>query len=128
MPFSTAPTPSCSRARPPPASTRYRWSRPWHGSSRKPRPMPSRIPSGVRWSLSATFTPDERVARQLQLVWGVRPFVAAFQVGSLDDIVQVVERQLLEARLVHPGQRIIILMGHPVRERPLTNLMRVHRI
>src|SRR5918992_2223289 len=74
------------------------------------------------------FTPHERVARQLQLVWGVRPFVAAFQVGSLDDIVQVVERQLLEARLVHPGQRIIILMGHPVRERPLTNLMRVHRI
>jgi len=74
------------------------------------------------------FTPDERVARQIQLVWGVRPFVAEFQVGSLDDIVQVVERQLLEARLVQPGERIIILMGHPVRERPLTNLMRVHRI
>lgn len=74
------------------------------------------------------FTPDEQVARQLQLVWGVRPFVAEFHVGSLEDIVQVVERQLLEARLVRPGERIIILMGHPVRERPLTNLMRVHRI
>jgi pyruvate kinase len=74
------------------------------------------------------FTPDGRVARQLQLVWGVRPFVAEFQVGSLDDIVQVVERQLLAARLVEPGDRIIILMGHPVRERPLTNLMRVHRV
>jgi pyruvate kinase len=74
------------------------------------------------------FTPDECVARQLQLVWGVRPFVAEFQVGSLEDIVQVVERQLLEAGLVRPGERIIILMGHPVRERPLTNLMRVHRI
>ena len=74
------------------------------------------------------FTPDERVARQLQLVWGVRPFVAEFHVGSLEDIVQVVERQLLEAGLVRPGERIIILMGHPVRERPLTNLMRVHRI
>ena len=24
--------------------------------------------------------------------------------------------------------RIIILMGHPVRERPLANLLRVHRI
>jgi len=74
------------------------------------------------------FTPDERVARQIQLVWGVRPFVAEFQVGSLDDIVQVVERQLLGAQLVRPGERIIILMGHPVRDRPLTNLMRVHRI
>ncbi len=74
------------------------------------------------------FTPDPRVARQIQLVWGVRPFVAEFQVGSLEDIVQVVERKLLEAKLVQPGDRIIILMGHPVRERPLTNLMRVHRI
>lgn len=74
------------------------------------------------------FTPDDRVARQLQLVWGVRPFVAQFQVGSLEDIVQVVERKLLEAKLVRPDDRIIILMGHPVRERPLTNLMRVHRI
>ncbi|MFL6195810.1 MAG: pyruvate kinase [Thermoanaerobaculia bacterium] len=74
------------------------------------------------------FTPDAQVARQLQLVWGVRPFVAEFQVGSLDDIVQVVERQLLEAKMVQPGDRVIILMGHPVRERPLTNLMRVHRI
>ena len=74
------------------------------------------------------FTPDERVARQLQLVWGVRPFVAEFQVGSLEDIVTVVERKLLEAKLVKPDDRIIILMGHPVRERPLTNLMRVHRV
>jgi len=74
------------------------------------------------------FTPDEQVARQIQLVWGVRPFVAELDVGSLDDIVQVVERQLLHARLVRPGERIIILMGHPVRDRPLTNLMRVHRI
>jgi pyruvate kinase len=74
------------------------------------------------------FTPDPKVARQIQLVWGVRPFVAEFQVGSLEDIVNVVERELLEAKLVQPRDRIIILMGHPVRERPLTNLMRVHRI
>ena len=74
------------------------------------------------------FTPDARVARQIQLVWGVRPFVAEFQVGSLEDIVNVVERELLAANLVQPGERIIILMGHPVRERPLTNLMRIHRI
>ncbi len=74
------------------------------------------------------FTPDPRVARQIQLVWGVRPFVAEFQVGSLEDIVTVVERELLAANLVEPGERIIILMGHPVRERPLANLMRVHRI
>ena len=74
------------------------------------------------------FTPDERVARQLQLVWGVRPLLADIEVGTLDEVVQLVQRQLLAARLVEPGERIIILMGHPIRDRPLTNLMRVHRI
>ncbi|HVR97599.1 MAG TPA: pyruvate kinase [Thermoanaerobaculia bacterium] len=74
------------------------------------------------------FTPDVRVARQLQLVWGVRPLVADAEVDTLDQVVQLVQRQLLEARLVEPGERVVILMGHPIRDRPLTNLMRVHRI
>jgi len=74
------------------------------------------------------FTPDERVARQLQLVWGVRPLVTDTEVGTLDEIVQMVERNLREAKLALPGERILILMGHPIRDKPLTNLMRVHRI
>ncbi len=74
------------------------------------------------------FTPEERVARQIQLVWGVRPLVTGTEVGTLDEVVQAVERHLLEAHLVVPEERIIVLMGHPIRDRPLTNLMRVHRI
>jgi pyruvate kinase len=74
------------------------------------------------------FTPEERVARQIQLVWGVRPLVTSTDVGTLDDVVQEVERRLLEAREVNPGDRVVILMGHPIRDKPLTNLMRVHRI
>jgi pyruvate kinase len=74
------------------------------------------------------FTPEEKVARQIQLVWGVRPLVTGTEVGTLDEVVQAVERHLLEAKLVAPGERILILMGHPIRDKPLTNLMRVHRI
>ncbi|MES1210919.1 MAG: pyruvate kinase alpha/beta domain-containing protein, partial [Acidobacteriota bacterium] len=74
------------------------------------------------------FTPEEEVARRIQLVWGVRPLVTGTDVGTLDEVVQAVERHLLEAKLVAPGERIIILMGHPIRDKPLTNLMRVHRI
>ncbi|HSN88783.1 MAG TPA: pyruvate kinase alpha/beta domain-containing protein, partial [Thermoanaerobaculia bacterium] len=74
------------------------------------------------------FTPDERVARQLQLVWGVRPLVTDTEVGTLDELVQMVERNLRDAQLAAPGERILILMGHPIRDKPLTNLMRVHRI
>jgi len=74
------------------------------------------------------FTPDARIARQLQLVWGVRTLVNDTEVGTLDEVVQMVERNLRDARLAAPGDRILILMGHPIRDRPLTNLMRVHRI
>ncbi len=74
------------------------------------------------------FTPDERVARQLQLVWGVRPLVADTAVDTLDQVVLMVERNLRDAQLAAPGERILILMGHPIRDKPLTNLMRVHRI
>ncbi len=74
------------------------------------------------------FTPDEQVARQLQLVWGVRPLVTDNEVGTLDEVVQMVERNLRDASLVVPGDRVLILMGHPIRDKPLTNLMRVHRI
>ena len=49
-------------------------------------------------------------------------------VGELSDVVRRLDRQLLAERLVKPGQAIVILMGEPVRERPLTNLMRVHRV
>jgi pyruvate kinase len=74
------------------------------------------------------FTPDERVARQLQLVWGTRPLLAGTEVQTLDNVMQVVDRKLQLAGLARPGDRIIVLMGHPIRERPLTNLMRVHRV
>src|SRR5215218_8840581 len=74
------------------------------------------------------FTPDAKIARQPQLVWGVRPLVNDADVGTLDEVVQMVERNLRDARLAAPGDRILILMGHPIRDRPLTNLMRVHRI
>src|SRR6185295_4223153 len=74
------------------------------------------------------ITPDERVARRLQLVWGVRPLLAGGTVEHLDGLLQLVDRELETAGLAAPGDRIIVLMGHPIREKPLTNLMRVHRV
>ena len=45
-----------------------------------------------------------------------------------DQVVEVVDRLLLASGLAEPGTRIVILMGDPIRDRPLTNLMRVHQI
>ncbi len=74
------------------------------------------------------FVNDPRLARRLQLVWGVRALLLEREVRAVSEVVRVVERQLLAAKLVRPGQAIVILMGDPIAERPLTNLMRVHRI
>ncbi len=73
------------------------------------------------------FTTDAAVARQVQLLWGVRPLLLKREVDHLDEVVEVADRQLRAARLVKPGDSIVLLMGDPIRERPLTNLMRVHR-
>lgn len=74
------------------------------------------------------FTISDAVARRVQLLWGVRPLILSQDLGSGTDIVSLVERHLKEKRLVRRGERLIILMGHPIRDRPLTNLMRIHRV
>ena len=74
------------------------------------------------------FTTDAQVARRIQLVWGVRPLLMETEAKHHDEVVDVVERQLLEAGLAEPGETIVILMGDPIGEKPLTNLMRVHRL
>ena len=74
------------------------------------------------------FTTDAQVARRIQLVWGVRPLLMEAEAKHHDEVVDVVERQLLEAGLAEPGETIVILMGDPIGEKPLTNLMRVHRL
>ncbi|MEO8502260.1 MAG: pyruvate kinase [Acidobacteriota bacterium] len=74
------------------------------------------------------FTADRRTARRMQLIWGVRPLLIPTRLRRLDEVVAVVDRELLARRLVQAGETIVILMGDPIAERPLTNLMRVHRV
>lgn len=74
------------------------------------------------------FTTDSGVARRTQLVWGVRPLVMDAEVQHHDQVVSMVERLLLAQGLARPNETILILMGDPIRDRPLTNLMRVHRL
>lgn len=74
------------------------------------------------------FTTDPAVARRIQLVWGVRPLLMEAEAEHHDEVVELVERQLLETGLADPDESIVILMGDPIRERPLTNLLRVHRL
>jgi pyruvate kinase len=82
-------------------------------------------PAATIWA----FTSDPAIARRSQLLWGVRPrLVVTDDVEHLDQVVGLVEQDLRSAGLAEPGERIVILMGDPIRERPLTNLLRVHQL
>jgi pyruvate kinase len=74
------------------------------------------------------FTADPAVARRVQLFWGVRPLVMSDEVAHHDEVVEVVDGHLLQSGLADPGDHVIVLMGDPIRDRPLTNLLRVHRV
>lgn len=74
------------------------------------------------------FTRSAEVARRAQLIWGTHPLLAEVDLNTHDEVVAVVDRMLVEHDLAAPGDTIVILMGDPIRERPLTNLMRVHRV
>jgi pyruvate kinase len=74
------------------------------------------------------FTQNVDVARRVALVWGTQPLLMEKEVTTHDEVVEVVDRLLVENDLARPGDTIVILMGDPIRERPLTNLMRAHRV
>jgi pyruvate kinase len=74
------------------------------------------------------LTTDDRIARRIQLFWGVRPILVETLAEHHDEVVEVVDARLVDSGLARPGETIIILMGDPISERPLTNLMRIHRV
>jgi len=74
------------------------------------------------------FTPEERVARQMQLLWGVHPLPVSERPDTDEKIVAAVESRLKSAKLVKAGERLVILMGSRVGDRRPTNMMRIHQI
>jgi len=73
------------------------------------------------------FTPDEEVRRQLALVWGVETFVVR-PVEGTDDLVERVNRAMLEMVGCGAGELVVIVAGTPPGRRGGTNMLRVHRL
>ncbi|MEO8216755.1 MAG: pyruvate kinase [Acidobacteriota bacterium] len=74
------------------------------------------------------LTQKPQIARRMNLLWGVEPFVLADVGRYHEQNVEHVERFLLEQGMVVAGDRIVILMGSPLFQRAQTNLLRVHRV
>jgi pyruvate kinase len=74
------------------------------------------------------LTPSSWVARRMNLLWGVQPFVLRDTGNFHEQIVDRVDEFLLAKDVVRPGDRLVILMGSPIYQRAKTNLLRVHRV
>ncbi|MBV8519640.1 MAG: pyruvate kinase [Acidobacteria bacterium] len=74
------------------------------------------------------LTPSSWVARRMNVLWGVQPFVLREAGEFHEQIVDRVDDYLLAKDIVRPGDRLVILMGSPIYQRAKTNLLRVHRV
>ena len=72
------------------------------------------------------FTDDERVVRQLKLVWGTRGFKIPFQKDT-DEGVKLVHKMLSESGHVRPGEYIVVMAGMPLPAKGRTNMVHVSK-
>jgi pyruvate kinase len=72
------------------------------------------------------LTPDSRTARRLALTWGVHPLHVP-DYASVEEMIEVVTACLRDARLVDPGDTILLVGGLPFGAGQ-SNLLKVHTI
>jgi pyruvate kinase len=78
-------------------------------------------------SIIAAFTPSDKVRNQLALARGVEPrFVQ--QIVNTEDMVHLAVKNVLEAKLAKPGDKIVIVAGVPFGMHGTTNMIRVERL
>lgn len=74
------------------------------------------------------LTSREAIARRMNILWGVMPWVLESPGEFHEQIVDRAEELLVRHGMVETGDRIVILMGSPLYERARTNVLRVHRV
>ena len=73
------------------------------------------------------FTDKEIVERQMNLVWGVKPFMAKFY-KHVDDMLCDSAEFLYDNKLVKENDIVILTAGEPVSVSGSTNMMEIRRI
>lgn len=73
------------------------------------------------------FTPEESVARQLAVIFGVRPLVAP-DLGPTEEMLRRIDDELTRRALLREGDRVVFVAGQPTGRPGSTNLMKLHRI
>jgi len=72
-------------------------------------------------------TPHDTTARQLAVNYGVTPILAP-EVGNTDEMLEQMDRVMMEGGYLQAGQLVVFLAGQPVGRPGTTNLMKLHRV
>jgi pyruvate kinase len=73
------------------------------------------------------FTPETATYRRLNILWGVHPYLVP-HVATIEEMVQVVEKELIASTPFQPGQQVVLICGFPVTDIRPTNLALLHTI
>ncbi len=73
------------------------------------------------------FTTEPAVARQLAVIYGVRP-VQARRLDSTDEMVAQMDAVLLELGWLKAGDTVVFVSGQPIGRAGTTNMMKLHRV
>lgn len=73
------------------------------------------------------YTPIENIMRRLNLYWGVIPKTMRL-IEATDDLIREMDRSLVSDKLVRKGDSVVILMGMPISQKGVTNMMKLHRV
>ena len=73
------------------------------------------------------ITPHDTTARQLSVSYGVTPLLAP-DVSSTDEMLNQMDRVLIEGGYLQKGQLVVFVAGSPVGRPGTTNLMKLHRV
>jgi len=73
------------------------------------------------------ITLSEDTRRLCALIWGVDA-VQSTVVENIDDMIRVIDKIVLDRKLAHPGDPIVIVAGSPLGAGGRTNLLYLHRV
>ncbi len=73
------------------------------------------------------LTPDEKVHRQMGILWGVTPLLVP-QARTTEDMILEVERTAVSTGHLEKGDLVVLTAGVPIAVKGRTNMIKVHEI
>ena len=73
------------------------------------------------------FTASPAVARQLSLIYGIRPVLSPDPTET-DEMIKIMDRILVEGGWLKQGDSVVFVAGQPIGRPGSTNLVKLHRI